>query len=679
MASVDEVQTAPIESSLIPQTHPAMYLMHKYWARKPHNIVREYVRHYSRPGDVVLDPFCGSGVTVVESLRVGRKAIGFDLNPIATHIAESTLIPVSPYALDEEFAELERDMKPRINESFYRIRCLNCGHSAHITHIVWSRLGDCPRCGTQAILANLRKKGQRYRCDQCGEWFTEKPVKRAPEEPLEVWWECYSCGTGRKPRRSRVTVAQAPSLRTEILAGEQLPVPPDFPSPHLYENARILVRPGMRLSDFFTGKARCALMMLHRRIQSVRDPSVRKILLFTFTSALAQTSRLIAYRGGFKTGGSAWTVPGFWFPAHHVEINVWNAYEARFKKIRRGKQEAAKTLADGVRFASTIGDLQDGGTVLLQTRDSRDLGILPDESVDYILTDPPFGDSVPYFEYCAFWAPWLGEEIAFDGEIVISNSSARKKDIDDYGSSLREVFKECLRVLKVGSWMSLMFNNRDLLVWKSLVDAVLAAGFDYVNDVYQVPAVISSKAQLAQHGSMTGELIINFRKQESTAAVREPPPAEEVERLIICEAAKIIVERGELATSEQLHRGILHQLIARQSMGSLDNSIEALLRGHFRKVGRNHWGLGPRSPRPAVAPRPLKDELQSVIREALSEGPTTEQVIARVLSVMTNGRTPDWRDILEALEELGTRAGRRWVLRKGRQLRLCLDAVAEKS
>ena len=75
-----------------------MYVMHKYWARKPHNVVSEYIKNYSEPGQIVLDPFVGSGVTALEAVKLGRKAIGIDLNPMAIFISRMTGKPVD---LDE--------------------------------------------------------------------------------------------------------------------------------------------------------------------------------------------------------------------------------------------------------------------------------------------------------------------------------------------------------------------------------------------------------------------------------------------------------------------------------------------------------------------------------------------------------------------------------------------------
>ena len=39
----------------------AIYNMHTYWSKKPHDAIRQYIRHYTEPGDLVLDPFCGRG------------------------------------------------------------------------------------------------------------------------------------------------------------------------------------------------------------------------------------------------------------------------------------------------------------------------------------------------------------------------------------------------------------------------------------------------------------------------------------------------------------------------------------------------------------------------------------------------------------------------------------------
>ena len=63
------------------------YGVHPYFTRRPYNVVRDYVRHYSQSGDVVMDPFGGSGVTAIEAFIDGRVGIQNDINPLANFIA----------------------------------------------------------------------------------------------------------------------------------------------------------------------------------------------------------------------------------------------------------------------------------------------------------------------------------------------------------------------------------------------------------------------------------------------------------------------------------------------------------------------------------------------------------------------------------------------------------------
>ena len=76
--------------------------VHGYFTRQPWNVVHEYIRHFTQIGDVVLDPFAGTGVTAIESLVLDRKAINIELNPLPIFWVNSMLQPVSQTALLEE-------------------------------------------------------------------------------------------------------------------------------------------------------------------------------------------------------------------------------------------------------------------------------------------------------------------------------------------------------------------------------------------------------------------------------------------------------------------------------------------------------------------------------------------------------------------------------------------------
>src|SRR6266436_7904137 len=63
------------------------YGVHPYFTRRPFNVVRQYIQHYSREGDRILDPFGGSGVTAIEAFLSNRIGIQNDINPLANFIA----------------------------------------------------------------------------------------------------------------------------------------------------------------------------------------------------------------------------------------------------------------------------------------------------------------------------------------------------------------------------------------------------------------------------------------------------------------------------------------------------------------------------------------------------------------------------------------------------------------
>jgi hypothetical protein len=65
----------------------ALYNAHSYHTKVPPAAIAAYIEHYTNPGDIVLDPFCGSGMTGVAALHAGRNALLSDLSPAAVHIA----------------------------------------------------------------------------------------------------------------------------------------------------------------------------------------------------------------------------------------------------------------------------------------------------------------------------------------------------------------------------------------------------------------------------------------------------------------------------------------------------------------------------------------------------------------------------------------------------------------
>jgi adenine-specific DNA methylase len=84
-----------MKHAIVAHRHSSEYLIHKCWARKPANVIREFITAYTQEGQIVLDPFCGSGVSVIEALRLGREALGIDVNPIAYTLTSVSTRPLN--------------------------------------------------------------------------------------------------------------------------------------------------------------------------------------------------------------------------------------------------------------------------------------------------------------------------------------------------------------------------------------------------------------------------------------------------------------------------------------------------------------------------------------------------------------------------------------------------------
>src|ERR1035438_5807536 len=91
------------------------HTFYRYPARFSPLFVREVIRHYSRPGDVVLDPFMGGGTSIVEALSLGRRIIGVDLNTLAHFVSKVKTTPLNNYDM-----EILRDWLIEAQKECYR-------------------------------------------------------------------------------------------------------------------------------------------------------------------------------------------------------------------------------------------------------------------------------------------------------------------------------------------------------------------------------------------------------------------------------------------------------------------------------------------------------------------------------------------------------------------------------
>ncbi|MHA1733605.1 MAG: DNA methyltransferase [Promethearchaeota archaeon] len=462
------------------QTYTGVYGMHKYWSKKPGNVVRALVEKYSEPGEVVLDCFCGSGVTVLEVLRAGRRAVGVDVNPAAVFITRNLVRKVDPLALKSQFKAVERACRDEI-DALYPVR--RGGKTFTGTHFIWR--GD--------VLE-------------------------------EVW---YRDSDGRK--------VVVPAVPSDVLASGRFTYDDlggTYPKVPLTLNSRVGVTREMFVHELFTPRNLRALAVLWDEIRKMDPTSLREVFEFCFTGALGQCSKMVFViknrrrrRGGTRGGAGAisgsksvtkkgvgsWVV-GYWLPEEHFEVNVWNCFSNRFKRVLRGKEKQFGEQYE-VNWARDFpGILSGGGNCLLLEGSATEwLARLPPASVDYVFTDPPHGDRVPFLELSAMWNAWLGVTPDYEGEIVVSNSPTRGKGRDQYHADMARVFGNLSRVLKPNGALTLAFNSLDERVWEETARSLSAAGFGFEN-VAAFRYSAGSVAQDSRPGGLRGDFLLTLRK-----------------------------------------------------------------------------------------------------------------------------------------------------------------------
>lgn len=276
-----------------------------------------------------------------------------------------------------------------------------------------------------------------------------------------------------------------------------------FPTDDLIENSRISAKKDMKVQSLFTKRELICLAKLFDLISSVSQEKIKSLLLFAFSANLANCSKLvppIKSRGKMSQG--AW-MTGFYVGENYIENNVLHYFENRLRKVILGKRE----------FIEKAKNVK--STYKITNYDCKNLCKIKSNSIDYIITDPPYGATVPYFEQSIIWNSWLKFETNFNDEIVISNSMVRCKSEDNYEIDILQAYTEIARVLKDDSYFTFTFHSLSGKVWNSIISACIQNKFEFV-ELNWLKQITFTPRQLNRNITPLGDLTITLKKSNTT-------------------------------------------------------------------------------------------------------------------------------------------------------------------
>lgn len=649
-----------INRQIPPEPHTAMYVWHKYWSRKTWNVVGDHIKAYTRPEQVVFDPFAGSGVVAIEAARNKRRAIVCDLNPTASLITELTLRSVNTLKLLEAFERVRSKAQKRVAD-LYLVHCLKCGEPI---------VADCcVREGDE--LVEVRYKG----CPHCE----------------------HRCETGCKPKKKDLdALAELESKRIKEW----------YPKNQLYYDDGT---PFMKkehydsLDQLFTKRNLRAAAIIYETIEQEKSPQLKKFLLGAFSSMIHLCTRMCPAlspgEGNHQTAfSSTWTQHSYWSASRYLESNVWEKFESAVtghQGIIKAKNESNELLGD-VKVTDDWKKVLAGGADIAVVNDDcvELMKKMPDECVDYIFTDPPYDASIQYGELSFLWNAWLKKDYLYADRITVHEivrNERQKKPFDLYYALLNSSVQGMYRVLRPERFLTLTFHNPTFMVRNATVRAGVYAGFDYEHIHHQPLGQVSAKAMMQPFGSAQGDFYLRFAKTARPARQMEEVSEERFRRIVIETCREVIANRAEptpytilinqvdpvLAKRGlfgTLHTGLDVKTVLEESVGREFELVEAKIGGATGRL----WWFADKTFAARLEAVPLTERVEETVFRCLNEKGrvTFTEVWDTVAREFPNSLTSDSTSITEALEIYGRKAsGGLWILRE--EIRLSLSRHSE--
>lgn len=526
----------------------ALYRAHGYHTKVPHLAIVPSILHYTEPDDIVLDGFAGSGMTGVAAQWCGsapaeyrkqldtewsnqgrakprwgaRRAILNDLGPAASFIASNYTLPFDKAAFAKAAQRILSDVEKELGWMYETLHT-DRKTKGRINYTVWSEVFTCPECSgevtfvKEALDPSTKRVHENFPCPHCAadltkdnlerdfetlvDPATKQPWKRVRFRPVII---NYSVG--------KMTYEKVPDeadlLTLERISSLALPreMPTNaFPISEMSHGSRLAPKGFTHVHHLFLPRASHGIAALWRHATAEHDVRLRNVLLFMIEQAIWGMSLLNRYQPiqQGRPGGSQVNrqLSGVYYVASQIsETSPWYNFSGKLSRLV--KHAFARP------YART-------GFVGTMTGTCAAINV-PDQSIDYIFTDPPFGENIFYADLNYLVESW--HRVLTDARTEAIVDKAKGKDTLAYQSLMRECFAEYARVLKPGRWMTVVFSNSANAVWRAIQEALGTAGF-VVADVRTLDKQQGSYRQVTST-AVKQDLVISAYKPTDALAER---------------------------------------------------------------------------------------------------------------------------------------------------------------
>lgn len=542
-ADTDREDPGPYVTDITVGKGNAFYKAHSYPTKVPHPAIMRFLLHYTKPGDVVLDGFAGSGSAGVAAQACGqpdaktrksiedemgkvtwgyRRAVLSDLSPSASVIAAGLNLPIDADAFDKA----SKDILERFDAELgwmYETTHTN-GQPARIEYTIWSEVFTCPECGSAVVFYDVAynpatgKVDEPFRCSGvgCGAELDKgrldrrlttvrSPVgdthERVDLRPARIHYTYNGQRYDKAPDQADLNVLSL--VARETLTG---PVPNhELPLDLMYHGTRLGPKGFKRVHHLWGDRALHSMAWLWKACHEELDALTRFALLFWVEQALwglSWQNRHKPLQHG-RLGGSAvnnYMSGVYYVPSLHAECGV--RYNLEGSRPSMGKRQSlVKT------WKTSPARL---GQVMMSTSSSTSLD-LPDDSIDYVFVDPPFGANIYYADLAYLVEAWHGVYSRSSEEAIENQSKRAARSLPEYGVLMAKCFSEFYRVLRPGRWMTVEFSNHSNEVWLTVQRALEQAGF-MVADTRILDKEQLSYRQVTAHSAAKKDLVISCYK-----------------------------------------------------------------------------------------------------------------------------------------------------------------------